>query len=98
MLQVFNPKNNFGGIIGLATEIVAKKISSEEEKYSDYSWMIFYNNYKGIYSQVCLSASACNLWPLNFRFYLLFIVNISYVWFKISVSMLNLVVFMTYIA
>lgn len=49
--EVFNPTNNFGGIIALATEIIAKKISSEEEKYSDRSYLIFYNNYKGIYSQ-----------------------------------------------
>lgn len=53
IMQVFNPTNNFGGIIALATEIIAKKISSEEEKYSDRSYLIFYNNYKGIYSQVC---------------------------------------------
>ena len=61
LVQVFNAKNNFGGIIGLATEIVAKKVSSEEEKYSDHSWLIFYNNYKGIYSQVCFDNAVCTL-------------------------------------
>lgn len=39
------------GIVGLSTEIIAKKISSEEEMWSDLSLLIFYNNYKGIYSQ-----------------------------------------------
>lgn len=56
--QTFSASKNFGGIIGLATEVVAKKVSSEEEKYSDHSWLIFYNNYKGIYSQVALLRKA----------------------------------------
>ena len=34
----------------MATEVVSKKISSEEEMWSDLSMLIFYNNYKGIYS------------------------------------------------
>lgn len=42
---------NLEGIIGVATEVVAKKISSEEETSSDLSRLIFYNNWKGIYSQ-----------------------------------------------
>ncbi|ASC71780.1 Iron uptake system component EfeO [Halomicronema hongdechloris C2206] len=48
----FNSSLNFEGIIGLATEIPAKKISSEEETWSDQSLLIFKNNWIGIYSQV----------------------------------------------
>jgi iron uptake system component EfeO len=50
---LMNPsKYNFcdwwAGTIGLATEIGAKKISSEEETYSDHSILIFHNNFVGI--------------------------------------------------
>merc|ERR1712078_559272 len=37
-----------GNAAGLAEEIAAKKISSEEETYSDLSNVIFANNFKGI--------------------------------------------------
>lgn len=47
----FNPSINFEGIIGLATEVPDKKVSSEEETSSGLSHLIFYNNWKGIYSQ-----------------------------------------------
>lgn len=36
------------GVIGLATEVGAKKMSSEEETYSDESVLIFVNNFIGI--------------------------------------------------
>ena len=47
----FDSPSHFEGMIGLATEIPAKKISSEEETYSDQSLLIFQENWKGIYSQ-----------------------------------------------
>jgi iron uptake system component EfeO len=48
----FSAALNFEGIIALATEVPAKKISSEEETWSDQSLLIFQNNWIGIYSQV----------------------------------------------
>lgn len=50
--DLFGGLVNFEGIYGLATEVPAKKISSEEETFSGLSHLIFYNNWKGIYSQV----------------------------------------------
>jgi iron uptake system component EfeO len=47
----FDSPSHFEGMIGLATEIPAKKISSEEETWSDQSLLIFQENWKGIYSQ-----------------------------------------------
>ena len=47
----FDSPSHFEGMIGLATEIPAKKISSEEETYSDQSLLIFKENWQGIYSQ-----------------------------------------------
>ncbi|BDA45954.1 probable iron uptake system component EfeO [Coccomyxa sp. Obi] len=47
----FNASRTFDGIIDVATEIGSKKISSEEETYSDLSVLIFYHNFKGIESQ-----------------------------------------------
>lgn len=44
----FNFCDWWSGAIGLATEVGAKKISSEEETYSDHSILIFYNNLIGI--------------------------------------------------
>ncbi len=38
-------------MIALATEVAAKKTSSEEETWSDQSLLIFKENWKGIYSQ-----------------------------------------------
>lgn len=43
---------NFDGMIGLANEISSKKISSEEETWSDQSLLIFWNNWLGIQSQI----------------------------------------------
>lgn len=47
----FNAKDHFGGMIAVATEVPAKKISSEEETWSDQSLLIFKNNWIGINSQ-----------------------------------------------
>ena len=47
----FSATDHFAGMIGLATEVPAKKISSEEETWSDQSLLIFENNWIGIYSQ-----------------------------------------------
>nr|MDP9481095.1 EfeM/EfeO family lipoprotein [Actinomycetota bacterium] len=41
----------FEGMIGLANEIASKKISSEEETYSDQSLLIFRHNWEGIRTQ-----------------------------------------------
>jgi iron uptake system component EfeO len=48
----FSSTDNFAGMITLATEVPAKKISSEEETWSDQSLLIFKHNWIGIYSQV----------------------------------------------
>jgi hypothetical protein len=50
----FTSATAFEGMLNLANEVPAKKISSEEETTSDLSQMIFYNNWKGILSQVRL--------------------------------------------
>ena len=47
----FSPPRSFEGMVGLATEIGAKKISSEEETWSDQSLLIFKHNWLGIHSQ-----------------------------------------------
>lgn len=47
----FSAEGHFGGMVALATEVGAKKISSEEETYSDASLLIFRHNFRGIYSQ-----------------------------------------------
>lgn len=47
----FDSPTHFEGMIGLATEVPAKKISSEEETWSDQSLLIFQENWNGIYSQ-----------------------------------------------
>ena len=49
--ESFDSPSHFEGMIGLATEVPAKKISSEEETYSDQSLLIFKENWQGIYSQ-----------------------------------------------
>jgi len=48
----FTGLTTFEGIIGLSTEVPSRKISSEEEVFSDLSYLIYYNNWKGIYSQI----------------------------------------------
>ncbi|NJL02160.1 MAG: EfeM/EfeO family lipoprotein [Spirulinaceae cyanobacterium RM2_2_10] len=47
----FSAQSNFAGMIALAAEVPAKKISSEEETWSDQSLLIFKSNWDGIYSQ-----------------------------------------------
>lgn len=47
----FDAVKNFSGILALATEVPAKKISSEEETWSDQSLIIFKHNFVGIKSQ-----------------------------------------------
>ena len=42
----------FDGVLGVMTEVMAKKISSEEETFSDLSLMIYHNNWLGGYSQI----------------------------------------------
>ncbi len=49
--QNFNATKHFDGMIALANEVGAKKISSEEETWSDQSILIFRENWQGIYSQ-----------------------------------------------
>jgi len=47
----FSAVKHFDGMIALANEVGAKKISSEEETWSDQSILIFRENWEGIYSQ-----------------------------------------------
>ncbi|MEM6258701.1 MAG: EfeM/EfeO family lipoprotein [Planctomycetota bacterium] len=47
----FNAGFQFDGMVGLANEVAAKKISSEEETWSDQSLLIFWHNWIGIASQ-----------------------------------------------
>jgi len=47
----FDAAKSFEGMIVLATEVSAKKISSEEETWSDQSLLIFKHNWLGIDSQ-----------------------------------------------
>ncbi|KAI3432251.1 hypothetical protein D9Q98_003812 [Chlorella vulgaris] len=49
--QFFTAASAFDGLMSLASEVVSKKVSSEEETSSDLSQLIYYNNWKGIYSQ-----------------------------------------------
>lgn len=46
----FTASRAFDGMITLAYEVSAKKISSEEETWSDLSILIFRENFKGIYN------------------------------------------------
>jgi iron uptake system component EfeO len=48
----FSATSHFDGMIALATEVAAKKISSEEETWSDQSLLIFRHNWIGVRSQV----------------------------------------------
>ena len=47
----FSPEEQFGGMIALTTEVAAKKVSSEEETWSDQSVLIFKHNWIGVQSQ-----------------------------------------------
>jgi iron uptake system component EfeO len=47
----FNSSLNYAGMLALAEEVPSKKISSEEETWSDQSILIFEHNWIGIQSQ-----------------------------------------------
>ena len=47
----YSPQTHFEGMIGLAEEIGSRKVSSEEETWSDQSMLIFRSNIIGINSQ-----------------------------------------------
>lgn len=47
----FSAAGQFEGMLMLSTEVAAKKVSSEEETWSDQSLLIFRSNWAGIYSQ-----------------------------------------------
>lgn len=49
----------FDGVLGVMTEVAAKKISSEEESFSNLSLMIFHNNWLGGYAQILPFAEVC---------------------------------------
>lgn len=49
--DAFDATLHFEGMIALANEVAAKKISSEEETWSDQSLLIFDHNWQGIRSQ-----------------------------------------------
>lgn len=49
--ESFDAALSFAGMVALANEIAAKKISSEEETWSDQSLLIFHHNWLGIRSQ-----------------------------------------------
>jgi iron uptake system component EfeO len=49
--SAFSAKSTFEGLAALANEVAAKKISSEEETWSDQSLVIFKHNWIAIYSQ-----------------------------------------------
>ena len=42
----FNAAGQFGGMVALAVEVGGKKVSSEEETYSDLSILIFNHNFQ----------------------------------------------------
>lgn len=46
--EAFDATLHFEGMIALATEVAAKKISREEETWSDQSLLIFHYNWRGI--------------------------------------------------
>ncbi len=47
----FDAAGQFGGMLALSNEVAAKKISSEEEAWSDQSLLIFKHNWIGVMSQ-----------------------------------------------
>ena len=50
-LDRFDAAGQFGGMLALSNEVAAKKISSEEEAWSDQSLLIFKHNWIGVMSQ-----------------------------------------------
>lgn len=51
MREKFSASGQFDGIIALANEVASKKVSSEEETWSDQSMVIFKHNWIGVWSQ-----------------------------------------------
>jgi iron uptake system component EfeO len=49
--QAFTAESSFAGMLALSEEVASKKISSEEEAWSDQSLLIFFHNWRGIESQ-----------------------------------------------
>lgn len=47
----FSPEGQFDGMVALTNEVAAKKVSSEEETWSDQSVLIFKHNWIGAHSQ-----------------------------------------------
>lgn len=47
----FSAEGQFGGMVALTNEVAAKKVSSEEETWSDQSLLIFKHNWIGAWSQ-----------------------------------------------
>lgn len=47
----FSATGQFDGVIALSNEVASKKISSEEETWSDQSMLIFRHNWIGVWSQ-----------------------------------------------
>jgi hypothetical protein len=53
--EEFEKADTWAGMVALATEVGAKKFSSEEETFSDLSILIFNNNFKAR----CFAGAAC---------------------------------------
>lgn len=49
--EAFSAGGSFDGMLALSEEVASKKISSEEETWSDQSLLIFFHNWRGIESQ-----------------------------------------------
>ncbi len=49
--DAFDAVRSFEGMLALSEEVASKKISSEEETWSDQSLLIFFHNWRGIQSQ-----------------------------------------------
>ena len=49
-MENYTAAQAFAGMAGLANEIGSKKISSEEETYSDQSILIYYHNTQGMFN------------------------------------------------
>ena len=47
----FSAEGQFGGMVALTNEVAAKKVSSEEETWSDQTLLIFKHNWIGVHSQ-----------------------------------------------
>lgn len=56
--EEFEKADTWAGMIALATEVGAKKFSSEEETFSDLSILIFENNFKASLCRQLLASNA----------------------------------------